>query len=168
VRRLTHRDPGGGIQATGTASALETGARLVVGGLFVQLFFFGCFIFVAVHFDVAMRRSPAPPAATSPPQPSYHSTSAPAATPWRKHLLALYVASALIMVRSVFRVVEYLQGFSGYLLSHEVYLYVFDAVLMVCVLGISNLVHPSEVAAFIGGGKMAKKGWKMVRLRSAS
>jgi hypothetical protein len=25
---------------------------------------------------------------------------------------------------------EYLQGFSGYLLSHEVYLYIFDTVLM--------------------------------------
>jgi hypothetical protein len=49
------------------------------------------------------------------------------------------------MVRSVFRVVEYLQGNAGYLLSHEVFLYVFDAVLMLAVMGMFNWVHPSEI-----------------------
>jgi hypothetical protein len=68
------------------------------------------------------------------------------------------------MVRSIFRVVEYLQGFSGYLLSHEVYLYVFDAVLMFCVMVIFNVVHPSEVVALVDGGKAARKGWKMERI----
>lgn len=81
--------------------------------------------------------------------------------PWRKHLIALYCASVLIMIRSVFRVVEYLQGFSGYLLSHEYYLYVFDAVLMLGVMGLFNVVHPSEVVALVKGGKMAKRGWMM-------
>ncbi|KFY39071.1 hypothetical protein V495_06187 [Pseudogymnoascus sp. VKM F-4514 (FW-929)] len=141
---------GGGIQASGTESALTTGSRLVVGGLFVQLFFFGCFIAVAVHFDVAMHKVP--------------TTRAQTAVPWRKHLVALYAASVLIMIRSIFRVVEYLQGFSGYLLSHEVYLYVFDAVLMFCVMVIFNVVHPSEVVALVDGGKAARKGWKMERI----
>lgn len=49
------------------------------------------------------------------------------------------------MVRSVFRVVEYLQGNAGYLLSHEVFLYIFDAVLMLGVMVLFNWVHPSEV-----------------------
>ncbi|OBT69395.1 hypothetical protein VE03_01136 [Pseudogymnoascus sp. 23342-1-I1] len=137
---------GGGIQSSGTASALKTGSRLVVGGLFVQLFFFGCFIAVAVHFDVAMHRLP---------------TSRAQDVPWRKHLVALYLASVLVMVRSIFRVVEYLQGFDGYLLSHEYYLYIFDAVLMLCVLVVFNVVHPSEVVALVEGGRMAKRGWMM-------
>lgn len=81
--------------------------------------------------------------------------------PWRKHLVVLYVASVLIMVRSIFRVVEYLQGFDGYLLSHEPYLYVFDAVPMFAVMVIFNVVHPSEVVALVDGGKMAKMGVKM-------
>lgn len=65
------------------------------------------------------------------------------------------------MIRSIFRVVEYLQGFSGYLLSHEAYLYIFDAVLMFCAMVIFNIVHPSEVVALVEGGKAAKRGWKM-------
>lgn len=65
--------------------------------------------------------------------------------PWKRHLYALYVASALIMVRSVFRVVEYLQGNDGYLLRHEVFLYIFDALLMFAVLILFNVVHPAQI-----------------------
>jgi hypothetical protein len=83
------------------------------------------------------------------------------AVPWRKHLIALYAASVLVMVRSIFRVVEYLQGFDGYLLSHEYYLYIFDAVLMLGVMVLFNVVHPSEVVALVEGGKIAKRGWKL-------
>lgn len=42
----------------------------------------------------------------------------------------LYVCSVLIMLRSVFRVIEYVMGVDGYLLSNEWSMYVFDAVLM--------------------------------------
>ncbi|KAL5352442.1 hypothetical protein ACLOAV_002390 [Pseudogymnoascus australis] len=129
---------GGGIQASGTESALKTGSRLVVGGLFVQLLFFGCFIAVAVHFDIAMHKVPT-------------SRAQSGAVPWRKHLIVLYAASVLVMVRSIFRVVEYLQGFDGYLLSHEYYLYIFDAILMLGVMVMFNVVHPSEVVALVEG-----------------
>jgi len=141
---------GGGIQASGTASSFKTGSDLILGGLFVQIFFFGCFIAVAVHFHIAMIKVPTARALND--------------ITWRNHLVALYAASVLIMIRSIFRVVEYLQGFSGYLLSNEVYLYVFDAVLMLCVLVIFNVVHPSEVVALVSGGKAAKRGWKMEKI----
>lgn len=51
----------------------------------------------------------------------------------------------LIMVRSLFRAIEYLQGFDGYLLNHEVYLYIFDALLMFITMVLFNLVHPVEI-----------------------
>jgi hypothetical protein len=140
---------GGGIQSGGTASNLSTGSHIITGGLFVQLLFFGCFIAVAVHFDLAMHRMP---------------TSTSRTVPWRKHLITLYVGSVLIMIRSIFRVVEYIQGFDGYILSHEAFLYIFDAVLMLAVMVIFNMVHPSEVTALMNGGKKAKNGWKMERV----
>lgn len=65
------------------------------------------------------------------------------------------------MVRSLFRIIEYLQGFSGYLLSHEVYLYIFDAVLMLVVMVLFNVLHPSEVVASVRGGNAVKRGWNM-------
>lgn len=49
---------------------------------------------------------------------------------WKKHLPMLYTTSLLILVRSVFRVIEFIQGNEGYLLQHKWPLYVLDAVLM--------------------------------------
>jgi hypothetical protein len=85
-------------------------------------------------------------------------------TPWRKHLMALFLGSVLIMVRSLFRIIEYLQGFSGYLLSHEVYLYIFDAVLMWAVMVLFNLLHPSEIIALVSGGNVVKRGWNIEKI----
>lgn len=64
------------------------------------------------------------------------------------------------MIRSTLRVAEYVQGFDGYILGHEVFLYVFDAVLMVFVMVIFNVVHPSEVVTLMRGGG----GFRMERV----
>lgn len=42
-------------------------------------------------------------------------------------------------------------GNDGYLISHEVYLYVFDAMLMFLVMVIFAIVHPSEINAQLRG-----------------
>ncbi|KAF9776716.1 hypothetical protein IL306_005064 [Fusarium sp. DS 682] len=115
---------GGGYQASGTLEALKGGAHVIIGGLFVQLIFFGVFIIIAIAFDRAIRANP-----------TGRSTSG---IPWQKHMIALYIGSFLIMVRSVFRAIEYLQGFNGYLLRHEAYLYIFDATLMLFVMILFN------------------------------
>jgi len=82
--------------------------------------------------------------------------------PWQKHIIALYAGSLLILIRSIFRVVEYLQGFRGYILSHEIYLYLFDACLMLSVMLIFNWFHPSEVRNGIKGGDYMK-GVRVIR-----
>ncbi|KAH7142740.1 RTA1 like protein-domain-containing protein [Dactylonectria estremocensis] len=125
---------GGGYQSSGTLQALDTGAKVIIAGLFVQLFCFGVFITIAVAFHRSIRRSP---------------TGRSHAVPWTKHMTMLYIGSMLIMVRSVFRAAEYLQGFSGYLLKHEMYLYIFDAVLMLLVMILFNWIHPAEIAAIL-------------------
>jgi len=53
--------------------------------------------------------------------------------PWRGHLVVLYRCSGTILVRSIFRVIEYLMGNDGWILRHEIMLYVFDALLMLSV-----------------------------------
>ena len=159
---------GGGIQAAGTLELLHAGEKIIVVGLFLQLAFFGFFIVVAglFHFRFvrANPRSKFESSAQSLNNASYkaearandsprstqdeipqHATDDANLLPWKRHMLALYVASALIMVRSVFRVVEYLQGNNGYLLRHEVYLYIFDALLMLAVMCLFNWIHPAEI-----------------------
>jgi hypothetical protein len=123
---------GGGIQSSGNMDSFKTGERIIVVGLFIQIFFFGFFIVVATHFYWKLKRYPIP-RASSPD------------IPWRKHLHVLYMASFLIMVRSVFRLAEYLQGNDGYLLHHEIYLYIFDALLVFVTMLLLNVVHPAEI-----------------------
>lgn len=80
---------------------------------------------------------------------------------------ALYLASALILIRSVLRLEEYAEGISGFVLSHEYFLYIFDSLLMLCVMVLFNLVHPSEVYALLRGGKMSQ-GLKLYTIGQAS
>jgi SNF family Na+-dependent transporter len=136
---LTDASTGGGYQAAGSLEALQVGAKIIIVGLFVQLIFFGFFIVIAIKFDISISKVPTAQAQTH--------------TLWKRHMWALYIGSLLVMVRSVFRAVEYLQGFDGYLLSHEAYLYIFDAVLMLLVMALFNFVHPSEVAALLASSE---------------
>jgi RTA1 like protein len=65
----------------------------------------------------------------------------------------LYGVSGLIMVRSIFRVVEYLMGNDGYPLSHEWTLYIFDTLLMLSVTIIFYIRYPSKIQQAIGGNE---------------
>jgi hypothetical protein len=57
----------------------------------------------------------------------------------------LYGVSALVIVRSVFRLIEYAGGEDGYLLSHEWPLYAFDTLTMLAVAVIFFYVYPSNI-----------------------
>jgi hypothetical protein len=117
---------------------MKNGEHIIVVGLFVQIFFFGFFIITASHFYWKIKKYPIPRSCT--PE-----------IPWSKHLHVLYLASFLIMIRSVFRLAEYLQGNNGYLLHREIYLYIFDAVLMFITMVTFNVVHPCEVGRLLRG-----------------
>ena len=112
---------------------------------------FGFFCVVTLIFHARMNKVPTPEALSP-------------TNPWHKHLYTLYAASILIMVRSVFRAVEYIQGNDGYLLRNEVFLYIFDGVLMLAVMVVFNVIHPSVVKAYLKGGNVSK-GWKLYKLR---
>lgn len=94
--------------------------------------FFGVFMIVSLRFYRCLQKSPTP-------------RSKSHLMPWRRILYTLYAASVFIMVRSVFRVVEYIQGDDGYLLRREIWLYIFDATLMAVVMLLFNIAHPSNI-----------------------
>lgn len=125
---------GAGLLSSGNASSIDTGNDMIIGGLFVQVVFFGLFVIAAALFHFKISRNPTPLALER---------------PWRKHLTGLYIVSTLIFVRSIVRCVEYIQGFDGYILKHEVFLYVFDAVPMFFAVVSMNWSHPGEVARYV-------------------
>lgn len=70
----------------------------------------------------------------------------------KQSLYMLYGVSALVMVRSVFRLIEYAGGQDGYLLSTEWPLYVFDSVPMWLVMVVFYLYFPDGLQPFTSDG----------------
>lgn len=122
---------GAGILAT--ADSMKTGENIILGGLFVQIIIFGIFAVTAAIFHVRFRRH------HGIEQPSEQGGS------WQRMMFMLYAVSILIMVRSIFRVVEYIMGHDGYLLSNEWTLYVFDAALMFAAMAIFAWQFPGHL-----------------------
>jgi hypothetical protein len=123
---------GGGMMAQ--ASMANLGQKIMLIGLFSQLLFFGFFLFVSVIFWKRMRSSPA-----------RYTTPTYGKHTWLALLKLLFAAAALIILRNVYRVIEFGQGYSGYLASHEPYMYIFDTFPMFVVQAMFHLIHAGEV-----------------------
>ncbi|TAQ86309.1 hypothetical protein B7494_g5365 [Chlorociboria aeruginascens] len=119
---------GGGLMTS--ANRANLGKTLVIIGLVLQLIFFGIFILTSFVFHRRIERDP---------------TSVSLQVNWQRYIYALYSVSGLIFVRSVFRVIEFSGGRDGYIMRHEVFLYIFDSVLMLTAMVIFNVVHPGEI-----------------------
>ncbi|KAK2764727.1 rta1 domain-containing protein [Colletotrichum kahawae] len=113
-------------------SDVDLGENIIIAGLAVQIAFFGVFIIVICLFHYRINRSPTGPCNS-------------VTLRWRPFIWILYGASILIMVRSVFRVTEYVTGSNGVLIASEVYIYVFDAALMFLATAMFNLFHPGRI-----------------------
>jgi hypothetical protein len=111
-------------------SASDNGQMIIIIGLFIQLIFFGMFIIVTVVFHRRIHNIPTV-------------ASLKTRAPWKRLLIVLYVSSGLIMIRSIFRVIEYIMGKDGELMAKEAYLYIFDGTLMLLVSLLFNWFHPS-------------------------
>lgn len=56
---------------------------------------------------------------------------------------ATSLSVATILVRSIYRAIELLQGWSGFLITHEPYFISLDGAMMVVAVGVFNLLHPA-------------------------
>ena len=52
---------------------------------------------------------------------------------------------------------EFIQGYTGYIMAHEVFLYVFDGTMMLFAVVSMNFIHPGEVAKFVRELKSSNK-----------
>lgn len=132
----------------------ETGSNITIGGLVVQLLFFGFFVIVTTIFHFRIVRHP-----TSKSQSDRELTRGDG---WRQRnwitiLVGLYLVSILILIRSIFRLVEYRQGYDGYIMTHEVFMYIFDGLLMWLAMVVMNIYHPAEI---LGDGKGGSGGYE--------
>lgn len=120
---------GAGYMAAGTSS--KSGENIVIGGLVIQILFFGVFVVAAASFHMRHRIA--------------SSGLAPSKVPWQSMLVMLYSNSALILVRCVFRIIEYGMGSTGYLLQNEWPMYIFDSILMAAVMAVFFFRYPADI-----------------------
>lgn len=119
---------GSGLLVSKNPSTNQIGENITVAGLILQIVFFGLFVVAGCLFHYRMR-----------------GITTSSRVNWQQYMVALYVVSILIFARSIVRVVEFAQGFTGYIMVHEVFIYVFDAVPMWFVMVFMALRHPSQL-----------------------
>lgn len=113
-------------------SFTKVATAMVIVGLVVQLVSFILFGLCAVIFHKRIRRQPT-------------SRSFQVDANWTQTLYMLYGVSTLILIRSIFRIIEYAFGNDGYPLTHEWTLYLFDSLPMIIVTVIFFFRYPSNL-----------------------
>ena len=136
---------GSAMQTQGGAEGAKTGVTVVVAGLGTQLAAFALFVVMAALFHRRLDREPT-------------TTSLRTHVNWRKYMWSLYAVSGLVMVRSLFRFIEILEGPEGKAYGTEAYLYVFDAALMFAVVVIMAVFHPGMLFRVIRKADMIPLG----------
>ncbi|PYI11235.1 putative RTA1 domain protein [Aspergillus sclerotiicarbonarius CBS 121057] len=109
----------------------------VIVGLVIQLISFAIFWLTAVVFGKRIARSPT-------------TESCNRDLPWQQSLHMLYAVSSLVLVRSIFRIIEYVMGNDGYPLQHEWTMYIFDSVPMAIVMLIFYIWYPNRLQRSAG------------------
>lgn len=152
VLSLLMQSSGGGIMAMGGEdnNNMEIGEYVIIGGLFVQLFVFGFFVVSSAIFHRRMNKDPT-------------RKSQDPMIRWKQYLTTLYVTSALIWIRSVFRAIEYIEGNKGYLMTTEAFLFVFDSVLIFICMVWMNWFHPSEIKMLLRGEIPIRNGMELMK-----
>lgn len=104
-----------------------TGTNIMVAGIIFQLVSITIFVVCAVDFVIRTMRHKLLQSLTGSIVP----------------LLGAMIFSVLcIYVRSIYRTIELLQGWRGYLITHEEYFVALDGAMMVAAVVVFNVVHP--------------------------
>ncbi|KZT21572.1 hypothetical protein NEOLEDRAFT_1181582 [Neolentinus lepideus HHB14362 ss-1] len=104
---------GGGLTASRDEHTAKLGNTITLIGLVAQAISYVFFLCVAFNAHYRVVRA-------SPRSSRYEEE-------WWKAIWLLYFSSVPIIIRSIYRVAEFAQGSSGYLVTHEVYFYCLDA-----------------------------------------
>ncbi|KAM0551719.1 hypothetical protein ACHAPJ_008286 [Fusarium lateritium] len=121
---------GGGLLAS--EKLAHIGNIIVIAGLIAQILLFLGFVVCCVVFHKRFRAH-------------LRQTSIPVEVPWKSCLGMLYFTSALILVRNIFRVVEFVMDKEGYLQQKEWPTFVFDSALMLLVMIAFYIWYPDNL-----------------------
>ncbi|KKK14893.1 hypothetical protein AOCH_006824, partial [Aspergillus ochraceoroseus] len=140
---------GGGMAATALSANSDTtpGTDIMVAGVVFQMAAITVFLACAVDFmHRVMRRRLA-----------YLITRE-----MRVLLAATAFSITCVYVRSIYRTIELVQGWTGYLITHERYFIALDGAMMAAAVGVFNLIHPGRLSSPAGGRRTYTVRWGQV------
>ncbi|KAL6918978.1 hypothetical protein FSHL1_002959 [Fusarium sambucinum] len=144
---------GGGLLAN--EKLANAGKIIVIIGLIAQVILFLAFVACCVvfhrRFRVHLRQS-----------------HTPVEVRWEAYLNMLYVTSALILVRNIFRVVEFVMDKEGYLQQKEWPTFVFDSVLMFLVMVAFFIWYPGDITSRLRDSTIELVPKRQVNAREAN
>jgi len=120
------------MQCTTSASTSRLGEKVTIVGLVLQILVTVYFLIAAATFHRRINASPTV-------------VSGHINKQLVRNLQTIYTASVFILVRNIFRVAEFAEGFDGAVSKSEAYIYVFDATLMALVVWVFIVVHPGRL-----------------------
>ena len=123
---------------------MKIGVDVLMVGLAVQLATFLVFFLIVGKFHRLVRGAK-----------GIENVRAEAGEGWKRVLLAVEVSSGLIVVRSVYRLVEFAMGIHGYPFTHEWMFYVFESLPMFPAISVFCVWHQ---AGYFGSGKGKRGG----------
>ncbi|KAI1071649.1 hypothetical protein LB507_005309 [Fusarium sp. FIESC RH6] len=128
------------IPASGDADAIAKGRTILIAGLVVQLVALTIFILTSVYLYIRITQETGPFLDGS-------------FVRWRRYFRTIEAVTGIMIVRSIVRAVEYLQGQGGFVISHEVFIYLFDALPMFLVMLLFAVIHPGRLVRNRRSGK---------------
>ncbi|CAM1510928.1 Fc.00g084410.m01.CDS01 [Cosmosporella sp. VM-42] len=129
---LNVQSGGSGLLAKSDKDKVRIGEYIVVAGLILQVLIFAIFMWFGLTFNLRFRAH-------------LKRTGAVIDVPWQSFFNMMYLTSLAILVRNVFRVVEFIMGQDGYLFENEWPTYVFDGALMFLVMVAFYIWHPIKL-----------------------
>ncbi|KAJ7481316.1 RTA1 like protein-domain-containing protein [Mycena galericulata] len=117
---------GGSMTTSSKIDTINLGNKIVIVGLGIQLASFGLFTTLMIVFGFRVRtRFPHVWRATG--NADFALFSKGPAADWHILYYTLCLSCVSILIRSIFRMAEFIQGHKGYISTHEVFFYCFDA-----------------------------------------
>ncbi|EYB32872.1 hypothetical protein FG05_03759 [Fusarium graminearum] len=143
------------IPASGDADAIVKGRIILIAGLVVQLCALSVFIITSLYLYLRVRNEAGPFLDSS-------------FVRWRRYFRTIEAVTVVMIIRSIVRAVEYLQGQGGFVISHEIFIYLFDALPMFLVMLFFLVVHPGRLVKERMDPKRRQRQSEHVRLTKYS
>lgn len=125
---------GSAAPASGDPKGVALGKTLIISGLIAHLAALGLFLVITLISDLMARTS----ASHGFKLGAVHQLAP-------RYFQVTYCVAGAMLLRSLVRGIEYLQGDGGFVISHEAFVYVFDGVPMVFVAAVYFFVHPGKL-----------------------